>query len=384
VGPVPPGGPERHNARFGPRPPPSVKTTSTENLAKLSLPQKSNDRSPSNTLKTPAVPFSFRSFVESLGLPGNKQSELLVTLARFFSLPLQGAPLQQAQREARNLGGPWESALMALLSAASKGVNLKEATLRSYIRAIDPSLRERKTGHFSTEPGEPGIPGPEEDLPVEKLPDDAFARGDGGSKDSGGSDGTGTGGGGDGAGSDGRPGGGSDKGTDGRSGADVEAGPRTLEAALAKGAEPSLSGPGALAFLNRLDLSSGKKWLVLPFSFSFNNIDFELTVRLLYSVKEDANPVERMTMDLFFPPGGSIKENKRRWVFTLVNPITENSKLIVTREPSFSENEKRAYALRLEGIVQPYAKQVFFEDSLKTEGTIDDPATLFTPVEEHV
>jgi hypothetical protein len=58
--------------------------------------------------------------------------------------------------------------------------------------------------------------------------------------------------------------------------------------------------------------------------------------------------------------------------------------LIVTREPSFSENEKRAYALRLEGIVQPYAKQVFFEDSLKTEGTIDDPATLFTPVEEHV
>jgi len=58
--------------------------------------------------------------------------------------------------------------------------------------------------------------------------------------------------------------------------------------------------------------------------------------------------------------------------------------LIVTRDPPFSENEKRTYEKRVEAIVQPYAKRVFFEDSLKTEVSIDDPVTLFTPVEERV
>lgn len=279
---------------------------------------------------------------------------------------------------------------MALLSVASKGVRLREDTLRSYVRAIDPSLRERKIGFSLTEAGEAGDTGSGKDLPVGPLTDDGFANGDSGSNGSDTGPGEETGGNADGRSGDnaeeGQPGDGEGDQSVGRGEGErrIDSDSRAMEGVLFKKAGPSLSGPGALAFLNRLRLSSGKKWLVLPFSFSYNNIDFELTVRLLCCKEGEENAVERMAVDLFFPPPRTLKGKARRWIFVLANPITENSKLIVTRDPPFSENEKRAYARLVEAIVQPYAKRVFFEDFLKTEGSMDDPVTLFTPMEELV
>ncbi len=398
---MPPGGPERQNTRFGPRPPPSANSPATDNNAKPSLFTKSIGISAlkisvSKAPTTPTSSFSLRSFVESLGLPLNRQSELLVILARFFSLPLQETLLKQAQTSARAQAGPWESALLAILSAASKGLRLREDTLQSYIRAIDPSLRERKAGSSGNQTGQVGEPISGQDRPVESVGEEAFSRGNkgfsgsfGGSGSSEGSD-QGAGGNTQGRSDDNTgkepPGDGESDRSVGRGKEErgIGADPKAVEDVLAEKSETFLSGSGALAFLNRLRLSSGKKWLVLPFSFSLQNIDFELTVRLLCNGNSRENAVERMTMDLFFPGPGNERTKAHRWIFVLVNPTTENSKLIVTRDPPFSDNEKGVYTRLLGTIVQPYAKGVFFGDRLQTEGSVDDPVTLFTPVEEHV
>jgi len=145
------------------------------------------------------------------------------------------------------------------------------------------------------------------DLPVKPLTDDGFANGDDGSNGSDTGPGEGTGGSADGRSEDnaeeGSPGDSQSNQNSGRGKGErrIDADSRTVEDVLAEKAAASLSGPGALAFLNRLKLSSNKKWLVLPFSFCYNNIDFELTVRLLYNEKGEENTVERMAMDLFFP-----------------------------------------------------------------------------------
>jgi hypothetical protein len=84
--------------------------------------------------------------VRSLNLPPDSLSAALVSFARRFSLPLDQALLTRLRREALSLNMSRESAALAAVAAAAKGVGLTPEALEKYTAAIDPDARREQSG----------------------------------------------------------------------------------------------------------------------------------------------------------------------------------------------------------------------------------------------
>ncbi|MDR3122971.1 MAG: hypothetical protein LBU16_04235 [Treponema sp.] len=231
-------------------------------------------------------PAFFRDLTLSLGLPRDALSASLLSLAKFFSLPLDTRLMQRLRQQALSLtpppakalpgnardngpqqpdqplAGPLRSAVLAAAAAAGKGVALSHEALASYAAALAVDDREGEA--------------PE---------DEAEARG------------------------------GADR--------DGERPPEQPEAA--PGFPASKNGPGSALFaerieerlpllgvLNRIPGRDGRRWITLPFSFESGGAAFNVSLRIALA---DTNSIpwkaERMALD--------VKTDQRRWSFMLEN-----------------------------------------------------------------
>jgi hypothetical protein len=240
----------------------------------------------------------FKDLVRSLGLPQDKLSSSLLSLIRFFSLPLDPKLIQRLRQEVLSLKDLslkvpqpfidptpvdriWPGALAAA-AATGKGVVLSTEALEKYAAAIAGEERDRGTSGEDT----------------------------GGSWD-GGSTGHN-----DGTEQDGDP-------DDGHR----DAGYHDVQTGVSRHAEDGLT-PGQLrdmvekiegrspllGILNKLPGKDGRRWINLPFSFSSGGVDYSVSLRILLA---DTNAIpwkaECFALD--------VVTDSRHWSFTLENAV---------------------------------------------------------------
>jgi hypothetical protein len=210
----------------------------------------------------------------SLGLPRDALSSSLLSLAKFFSLPLDAKLILRLRREALAAGpaqtaqekdpekpdpplaAPLRSAALAAAAAAGKGVELSPEALGRYAAALAAYGRDGKA--------------PEEDPETETGTERENPPGDGGAP----------------------------RFSEPRWGGD-----------LAEEIEERFP---LLGVLNRIPGKNGRRWITLPFSFESGGVDFKVSLRIVLA---DANGIpwkaERMALDVTTPG--------RRWSFMLEN-----------------------------------------------------------------
>jgi hypothetical protein len=223
-----------------------------------------------------AAPALFRDLALNLGLPRDALSASLISLAKFFSLPLDIKLLLQLRQQALSLAktpqgrgreggpetpdqplaGPLRAAVFAAAAAAGKGVILSPEALGSYAAALAADGRDGETPEDEAEGGRDGAETPEDGGA-------AFSAPRGGSA--------------------------------GR--------------LFAEGIEGRFP---LLGVLNRIPGRDGRRWISLPFSFESGGVDVKVSLRIVLA---DTNGIpwnaERMALD--------IKTGQRRWSFLLEN-----------------------------------------------------------------
>jgi hypothetical protein len=246
----------------------------------------------------------------SLGLPRDALSAALISLAKFFSLPLEAKILRQLRRQALSLPAPEplspgdaretiqapplagriRSAAFAAAAAAGKGVALSPEALGSYAAALARGLAPGGRDEAEDGPGAKGGTGTE-----------GGADGDGGEQPEerpGSGPGAGLR-----AGIPGRP-------HDGRP-------PFDDRRALVEGIEGRLP---LLGLLNRLPGRDGRRWISLPFSFRSGGVEYGVSLRIVLA---DTNSMpwkaERMALE--------VKAPGRRWSFMLENPAEREGRV---------------------------------------------------------
>ncbi|MDR1249701.1 MAG: hypothetical protein LBK63_10395 [Treponema sp.] len=225
--------------------------------------------------QTALSPALFKELALSLGLPRDTLSAALLSLAKFFSLPLDAKLIRQLRRQALSLpvpeppspegarvparpnlplAGTIRSAALAAAAAAGKGVALSPEALGGYAAALAAGLAVNLRDETEDEPGTEGGDMPE------------------GPKD----------------------------------------GPPPFDDShvLVEGIEGRLP---LLGVLNRIPGKDGRRWIALPFSFRSGDLDYHVSLRIVLA---DTNSIpwkaERMALD--------IKTFRRRWSFMLENP----------------------------------------------------------------
>jgi hypothetical protein len=251
--------------------------------------------SPRQAVLSPAL---FKDLALSLGLPRDALTSVLISLAKFFSLPLDAKLIQQLRRQALSLpvpeapsqgsgengsqqalslppsdpplAGTTRSAALAAAAAAGKGVALSPEALGGYAAALAVGSRDE---------------------------------------------------------ADGEPGAADESGTEGGAERDGREPPDSPESGIPgrpKNGPPSFDDRGVfvegiegrlplLGVLNKLPGKDGRRWIALPFSFESGGVAYGVSLRIVLA---DTNSVpwkpERMALD--------VKTPRRRWSFMLENP----------------------------------------------------------------
>jgi hypothetical protein len=234
--------------------------------------------------QTALSPALFKDLALSLGLPRDALSAALISLAKFFSLPLDAKLIRNLRRQALSpplpepppnsvresgpakpeppLAGPIRSAALAAAAAAGKGVALSPEALAGYAAALAAGLRDEAEDEPETEAGANRNGGEPPDSPERGFPD--------------------------------RP----------------KDGPLDDSNGFAERIEGRLP---LLGVLNKIPGKDGRRWIALPFSFESGGVDYSVSLRIVLA---DTNSVpwkpERMALD--------VKTSRRRWSFMLENP----------------------------------------------------------------
>ncbi|MDR2072059.1 MAG: hypothetical protein LBP60_01310 [Spirochaetaceae bacterium] len=253
------------------------------------------------------------ALLDVLKLPQDKLSRIVLSFARFFSLPM-GPALLSSLREAA-LGPLGQSAALGTAAAAAKGVQLTGQALLEYAAAIEGTMLleqsspEEIAGQKRTITGEQRAG---ERQNQKNPPDQDLEGGDGGGFYGGGS----RGGGHHSGGYNGGPGCG--RGDNGRS----DPGPADAEG-IRRRVMAVLSEKPLFDLLNRLPGKNSRRWILLPFSFTDGKNEFDISLRLLLNQhpslsKKSAFP-ECLCADIKVsaPSGSSSGKKLRRWVIVL-------------------------------------------------------------------
>jgi hypothetical protein len=251
--------------------------------------------SPRQTALSPAI---FKDLALSLGLPRDALSAALISLAKFFSLPLDAKLIRDLRRQALSppspesppkgaqesgpaepdppLAGTIRSAALAAAAAAGKGVALSPEALGGYAAALAADMAAELRDKAEDEPG------------IE-----------GGTDREGGE----------------RPGDGPESGVLGR----PKDGPPLFDDSrvLAERIEGRLP---LLGVLNKIPGKDGRRWIALPFSFQSGGVDYSVSLRIVLA---DTNSIpwkaERMALE--------VKTLRRRWSFMLENPADRDGRV---------------------------------------------------------
>lgn len=281
----------------------TAKSSAVNNAASKS--QSSSQALKSSALTVP-VNSSFHRSAASLaaaaGLPSDKLSSSIVSFARFFSLPLKPGLLAAIRKQAflpspqvlsaqnmltqnvsannsavnllsANKNAVYENAREALSLAAaaaeSKGAELNQKGLEAYAGAVDPDWQKRqdkedRRGRRNTNQQEQEDPSSRKSVPV--TPDD-----------------------------------------------------------IKKMALESSENDPLLAIMNRLPCKNGQRWIVLPFNFSEDGREFNVSIRILL---ENENCAACMAMDISVN-NKKLTANDDRWVFVMDAVNNKTRKLTV-------------------------------------------------------
>jgi hypothetical protein len=259
------------------------------------------------------------NLLHSLKLPQDNMSRSIVSFARFFSLPLNGKLLGFFRQEV--LGQQFrEAAALGTAAAAGKGLEIRGKALGEYAAAIEGSPDAHgEEILFAKPPAKPAGQKPEP--PLQKVSGH-------------GEDGSGSGGGADT--SSGGPSGGDNRGhtperrdnPENKSGAADQNRPlkRTEDKppdpeALRRRITAVLEEKPVLDLINRIPGKNGRRWVVLPFSFTREGVEFSVTLRVLLNTNPLAPPIaepagfERLAADIKVSPGPVNRE--RQWRIVL-------------------------------------------------------------------
>jgi hypothetical protein len=298
------------------------------------------------------------ALARSLGLPADGLSALVISSARYFSLPLEPGLLATLRREVSAAGGetaaetggdektagktetgdtlsPVREALsLGAAAAASKGVMLHREALDEYAAAIDP-CRRRPPGEEKGEEGRAGNPADGSETGTDsKTGSNGGGNGNGGRSGNDGAAGTGDGRPENGGGAAGTKGG--TAGGNGKSGGgtglpgDPAAGTEALQEWILGAAEKTL----LLRLLNRIPGKNGGRWIVLPFAFTEGGREYGISLRIM--LEEDRC---RMALDMAEKQNG---ETLRRKLFVMERVSGEIPFLTVSLRPGRREAELRS------------------------------------------
>jgi len=265
----------------------------------------------------PPVPRSVSAMIAAAGLPADKLSASIISFARFFSLPLKSEMMSAIRRQVLAQPSPSsatataelikhaatenapnataakikEAISLAAAAAESKGVELQPKGLEAFAEAIDPDWRKRQEGEDRKQ--ERRNKNGERD--EEKAPQKTAA---------------------------------------------VTAG--TLkEMALEAASKDSL-----LAIMNKLPGKDGHRWIVLPFSFSENDRDFKVSLRILLEAEQALNRAICMAIDIA-EYGGAENCGERRWLFVLEAANDSAQRLTVHTKPELPQKASALFIREL-------------------------------------
>ncbi|MCL2244029.1 MAG: hypothetical protein FWC03_06120 [Treponema sp.] len=266
-------------------------------------------KTPSAQLTKSAAPLSasvtrsVSSLISAAGLPADKLSASIVSFARFFSLPLkpnlladirriaftsaadiQPEPAKQATVSASGADAEIKNRVtlsLAASAAESKGVELQPKGFEAYAEAVDPDWQRRQDN-------------------------DRHQRGR----------------------------------------RNKNHGEHEKESTLLKTGSVSASGLKELFFetedknpllyiLNRLPGKNGQRWIVLPFSFSDNEIEYKVSMRVLLDDEYTSGCAACLALDIAANAGKqeSNGDYKHRWLFALESANDKPMKLTAYLPP---------------------------------------------------
>jgi len=338
--------------------PPDIRDTPTKQMPPGSLPEK-----------------ALANLISLLKLPQDGLSRAIVTFARFFSLPLEPKLLAALRREAlgsRATGR--EAAALAAAAAADKGINLSERALAEYAAAIKGGSFAQEDAAVPASTDDPQKAGNHSSHPEDQQANDTAEREPGqepGNQEAG----TGN------ENNNRNSGGSRNKPQPGLQGKSSPLFDRPLGNNLLDGSKELqhriteiLEEKPFLDLINRIPGKNGQ-WIVVPFSFSEDGLDFTVSLHILINKEAGKALVSgRLSADIKVSRLG---QEQKRWL-VILERSEENTK--ASAELSvfsgsgpwrFSAAEKKQIRLELAAALDvPLDKVSIREASLTSEAIL--------------
>jgi hypothetical protein len=106
-----------------------------------------------------------------------------------------------------------------------------------------------------------------------------------------------------------------------------------------------------LGILNKIPGKNGQRWIVLPFIFAFEGVEFRVSMRIL--LKENTiseNNVERLAVD--------VSSESRRWLFTIDKPGTPEARVDISVYPPPKGGPLAALEGEIRELVRDFAGEI--------------------------
>jgi hypothetical protein len=237
--------------------------------------------------------------VSLLKLPQDNLSRAIVAYARLFSLPLEPKLLAALRREALgSRAAGREAAALGAAAAADKGIKLSGRALAEYAAAIEGvSFAQEDTAAVPVSADEPQNAGHRSSPPEDSQADDTAEQESGQEPDSQDA----------GNGNDSRNSGGF------RDNGNLQEDSKELQRRITE----ILEKRPFLDLINRIPGKNGR-WIVVPFSFKKDGLDFTVSLRILINKETGKALVSgRLNADIKVSRSG---REQRRWLVTLERP----------------------------------------------------------------
>jgi hypothetical protein len=270
------------------------------------------------------------AFIQSLGLPQDALSSSLLSFFKFFALPLDAQSLKQIRREVLESKPLKDSIALAASAAFDKGVALNEDALKEYAAAIDPADHRREQGSYeqsgNRSGAETGFEQSNQNNQQEKhaeeknihLSDDIH---------------------------------------------------HLIDEIDANGS--------VLRYLNKIPGKNGQKWIVLPFNFTSENVEFSVSLRILLNESDNLHhSVERLAID--------VQTNDRRWFFLMLKEENDSYSGKIALHPNISTREQSILLKELEEILENFVSDICFIDENDILSFVDSRNDSIISVDEEV